>query len=494
MKKNITIVIIILFLFLLLVFFVSLFTSPSPIVFFINTSKTTYKHHQDKIFNTYKGVKALKCSDIFGKQWQEYLKTKDKTNNQSGKACQQFIKDNNKKAPITIDRLPDMNVPRINPKAILLKDGRVLIIGGDGKNLETAEIYNPKIKAFTLIPGNISKYYQTPKRHFYDEPYDNNTLKKAYYTEPILLSDGKVYYLGAIFDPQSNQFYKAQKGNEKKLLDFVRSLNNGEFQNSKQAIPLKIFSNGKMLSGDCHIDTRTGLDKNYICKQITLVDPLGQDHYKTATIHIDPDMQINDVIYMNDKCIVIVIKKGINTIYVLYDPNKGKIKTIVMDELLLVISEQGFNNYSLVNIGLVPVSNNTNNFYHTVKAYIFDVYSLEIKPLLWLPYGLVETINNYKTGIFFNFDEILYDIPVITSQYIILRVECVWYIFNIKDKISYYYYNYNYSPAQTMVKLSNNKYLILGSGHYKTEIKNYMEGPIYFDFTTSKYTAILQLR
>ena len=66
-------------------------------------------------------------------------------------------------------RIADMNEARKDPQAVLLKDGRVLIIGGDSfkctgeKMFFTAEIFNPKTGKFKFL-GNAfepTSYYTT---------------------------------------------------------------------------------------------------------------------------------------------------------------------------------------------------------------------------------------------------------------------------------------------------------------------------------------------
>ncbi len=64
------------------------------------------------------------------------------------------------------EKLPDMNVARARHKSFLMKDGRVLLFGGDGsvryrdgwrfvgeRALKTAEIYDPKTNSFTMTKG-----------------------------------------------------------------------------------------------------------------------------------------------------------------------------------------------------------------------------------------------------------------------------------------------------------------------------------------------------
>jgi hypothetical protein len=82
----------------------------------------------------------------------------------------------------------NMNIARAEHQAVLLKDGRVLILGG-GKGLN-AEIYNPEKRKFTLIEG--------PK-------------KLSLYFSMTGLDNGKVLIVGPfktvdLFDPEANTF------------------------------------------------------------------------------------------------------------------------------------------------------------------------------------------------------------------------------------------------------------------------------------------------
>lgn len=79
-------------------------------------------------------------------------------------------------------RISDMNIPRQGHHAVLLKDGRVLIIGGSinssGATTDTAEIYDPVKKKFTLT--------------------DKLKMKLSNGYAVTLLSDGKVLISGGV--------------------------------------------------------------------------------------------------------------------------------------------------------------------------------------------------------------------------------------------------------------------------------------------------------
>lgn len=84
-------------------------------------------------------------------------------------------------------RVGDMNIPRSGHKAVLLKDGQVLILGGDSEN--TAEIYNPIKRNFKLI----------------------GKMHKGNGDTATLLNDGRVLITGInanaeLFDPKTEQF------------------------------------------------------------------------------------------------------------------------------------------------------------------------------------------------------------------------------------------------------------------------------------------------
>lgn len=83
-----------------------------------------------------------------------------------------------------------MKIPRFSHSAILLKDGRVLIVGGVGRNngkthkLVSAEIYDPKTNKFKLI-GNMNIARRTPNLY--------------------LLKDGNVLISGGIKDQDKDK-------------------------------------------------------------------------------------------------------------------------------------------------------------------------------------------------------------------------------------------------------------------------------------------------
>lgn len=159
-------------------------------------------------------------------------------------------------------KISDMNEKRTHHTATLLQDGRVLIAGGfpsgiKGCKLASAEIYDPKTNTFTktgdmnlgrdnhaaillkngkvlivgghvtLKPSRLSNVdsFNNPlvrKYEYYGELYNPKTGKftltgksKGWYTHPILtlLPDGKVLITGAyrtkiseIYDPTKNKF------------------------------------------------------------------------------------------------------------------------------------------------------------------------------------------------------------------------------------------------------------------------------------------------
>jgi hypothetical protein len=109
------------------------------------------------------------------------------------------------------ERVGDLNIPRARHTATLLRDGRVLIAGGDslcihrngigegvgcGGPLKSLEIYDPKTKQFTLA-GELQE------RH--------------YNTEAPLLPDGRVVFVGApgdyieLYDPVTKKTTLAAK-------------------------------------------------------------------------------------------------------------------------------------------------------------------------------------------------------------------------------------------------------------------------------------------
>lgn len=138
-------------------------------------------------------------------------------------------------------------IPRCYNTVTLLKDGRVLITGGihSGKDLSSAEIYDPKTKRFTLTGNmNTARYNHRATllndgrvlitggnmfhigRLYNAEIYDPNTGKFAKTGDMLwprvehattLLKDGRVLILGGdlggqsteLFDPAKNEFIQS---------------------------------------------------------------------------------------------------------------------------------------------------------------------------------------------------------------------------------------------------------------------------------------------
>lgn len=159
-----------------------------------------------------------------------------------------------KEAPVgSFVQTGDMKLPRAGHSAFKLKDGRILIVGGN----KGAEIFDPKTGQFKLINRNL-KYFttiqnslalkngdilvggsyifnpKTLKFKMFDESYE-------YASSSVLLPDGNVFiknYINKdlsyyfIYDPQINKLEKYNKKlpkmfEESVVLKFV-NLNNGK--------------------------------------------------------------------------------------------------------------------------------------------------------------------------------------------------------------------------------------------------------------------------
>lgn len=91
----------------------------------------------------------------------------------------------------TWHRITDMNLPRVNPNAVLLPDGKVLVHGGHNSYKWTpgltssnqAEIYDPVLDTWTLV--------------------DTMHASRQYHSTSILLPDGKVFTAGGVDPSQS---------------------------------------------------------------------------------------------------------------------------------------------------------------------------------------------------------------------------------------------------------------------------------------------------
>ena len=93
-------------------------------------------------------------------------------------------------APLKIQRVSNMNVPRANPKTIALNNNNALIIGGNSNN--TIELFDSKEQKFKLV-----KY--------------NKDEENVCCPDTVYLKNGNVVYRGMIYIKNKNKFTKPPK-------------------------------------------------------------------------------------------------------------------------------------------------------------------------------------------------------------------------------------------------------------------------------------------
>ena len=102
-----------------------------------------------------------------------------------------------------------MKYPRVDPKSILLNNGKILIVGGinsDNKNYyNTAELFDLTTGKSEFITPVVNSEYTIWRKDI--------LLDTGFY-ELTILKDGKVLLLGlagSIYDPETNKFYPIEK-------------------------------------------------------------------------------------------------------------------------------------------------------------------------------------------------------------------------------------------------------------------------------------------
>lgn len=147
-------------------------------------------------------------------------------------------------------RTGNMRYARSGHKSVLLKDGRVLIVGGTNET-KRAEIYNPKTGKFSLtrdllyvyddnstltllndgrilITGGNTRFTAVeifdPKTGIF-KPIGNTHLVKYYHTAN-LLPDGKVLFVGSEFNPVNEKGYYPINMNFQRVEVYDPVLNN----------------------------------------------------------------------------------------------------------------------------------------------------------------------------------------------------------------------------------------------------------------------------
>lgn len=385
--------------------------------------------------------------------------------------CQKLIMNASKKAPVVINRISDMNVPRVYQHSVLLNDGRVLIIGGNEGNTISSEIFDPKTKKFSLLNDDIRK---PEKLGVYGEM-------------PILLPEGKVYFAGKIFNPQTDKFssdpqklikktqaysqpdltrwqliyYDLMHYSKEKFLIISETHKfitfNGEYIKLE-----KVFNDGKLLfSGNCSLPTEQ--NNLGICEDIFLVDPVTGKKFHRGKLKVKKSY-FNVYRLYNDKFLIIHNDNSKDKCLYLeiYNPINGQTKLI----------KQNFEEHPdssdvvLIDKNTIFFINNNDN-----KAFSLNLQSDQLTFL-----KSFYNINNYelKTGL-------------LKDRFIYLIKEHLVYILDLSNKEVYMTWNYNVSnDGQNFIRLSNGDVLITG-GYDKHSVYK-------IDRFRSKYAAIFSTK
>lgn len=168
-------------------------------------------------------------------------------------------------SPFKITHISNMNVARVFSKVIRLKNGKVLIIGGNKGSDKSAELFEPETNKFKFITNTI----KLPTFCFVSEVYQ----------EPLLLPDEDVYYNGIVYNPKTNKFSEPQTPLSIKLFEFDKKLSLETKRKSKSMLALQSFSDSTVLIGkDCTDDK--------ICSEVYLYDPIKDKEYKTVKLNL----------------------------------------------------------------------------------------------------------------------------------------------------------------------------------------------------------------
>lgn len=389
------------------------------------------------------------CLSLLNKEELEEL---DQNENIS---CKSIIEKSIKQSPYKLERIANMNRARARHKAIKLNNGKVLIFGGD--QTESAELFDPKTNKFTLITKSINPYLV----HNVSPFVLGN--ERNYFDNPILLSNGKVYYQGAVYDPETNKFFKATSGKEKKLLDFFKKISSKKWRKQNNHVVINIFPDGKTLFAK---DFKVEFNKALGCSQIYLEDPLENDKYLLGELNVKRDL-FGSIILKDEKILIFggqnVDKNGksraVNSSE-LYNPITGRVN--IIDNIY------GFKPQK-INDEKVFFINSESSLGKGYNTSIFDLEKMEISPAVTLPskFSLTPSIYNLNN----NF------LLVIEGSYAnILDLN--------KNKV-YKLMNPNLSSyGQTFTLLDNGDVLITGG--------NYIDGPVNSITELSKYAALLK--
>lgn len=403
---------------------------------------------------------SFKCKTF--REYQERLKANGKANKLA--VCQQMLKENDENSPVTIEFLSPMNKPRTSEQqTIVLKDGRVLIIGGDIDDRISAEVFNPDTKSFELISGDIT-------------PYLNKNFKTDVYDIPIMLPDKKVYYYGSIFNPETNKFSSANSGSGKKLKEFNDQVSSKDWQVSTKFEKAKLLTDGKIIFKKLSENNTTKEDnfRAKIYEGLLLKDPFNKTPYLYCKLMKRRNNFV--IVQLKQENLLIIGGQNKNDLSInsfeICNPNKGTTqlfktsftvehynylaKTLLLPNGSLLISNESTDHLELYD----STTNQISDINYLKDLCKPDLFSLSENKVLFL-----NSFNYFDNVCRFNITSMLYDVP--TNLFVELNNTCFLY------------------PYQKLTQLPGGKILITGGSYCNNKSIN---------INNSNFAAILFLR
>ena len=193
---------------------------------------------------------------------------------------------------------PEMKIPRYGHHAVLLDDGRVLVVGGVSDKYGTvpyAEIYDPTQNVFILGP-KMSKGFNS-----------QGTITLLQNGNVLCVYDGDNYALAEIYEPTNNNFI---------LLDY-------KFPKELRTHTATLLKEGRVLIVG-------GSDVHAYHKESYLYDPETQKITRTGDLHAGRRYH-KAVLLDNDKVWIVSGQRddGKHEITELYDPKTGKFEEYI---------------------------------------------------------------------------------------------------------------------------------------------------------------------